>query len=272
MPKITYQDLDSVPEDLRDAVSEVKADDGSSSYVFEAFTKADVDSLKLVADKERKAAAEAAKKLKAFGDISAEELATIRDEHLRLKEEAERNALKAEADKVGLSDEKLADLQEKWESESARKIKKVDESYQTKLADQAKEIDRLNSVIREQIETTRLSEALANVKVRPEQIRNATRLLLLDGLVKLNQSTGTIEVIDAEGDPRPIKLEDYLKTEWFEQNKVFFESQSISGTGTPNSGGGNSGKHIDSRTKMSPKDRRDYIQRHGKDEYLKLPI
>lgn len=199
------------------------------------------------------------------------------------KEAQERRQKLAEWDRLNVSPEKVESLlQEQKEAE----IKKAEEEgryheLMDKMRQQMSEkeqqadekVSQMEQKLRNQLHEKELRNALLEAEAIPDlldhKLRQRTEMVEQDGQYK------TV-VLDEDGQPTDMKVKDLLK-EWKEHPELghAFKAPKISGAGTSSesaSKASNAGRPKQQRSKMSTSEKLAYQNKHGIEQYQKLPF
>jgi len=200
----------------------------------EADEIAGLQPLKDVTNKERKRAAQAEKLLKPFislGKTPEELLAMI---ELAAKADEQPSPLQTQ------NNAQQADINtvlEKQHQEHLRQIAKIVEGHKTDLALKEKESSALKQKMAQDKFDAAISEAGLAVGVKPKNIKYARQDLT--GRVQFNDK-GMATMLDVDGDPTSVSVQDYLDKDWRRENDdMFVKLSSGSGVNINSNSSGN---------------------------------
>jgi len=224
----------------------------------------DVSGLKSALQKERENAKNATRQLtqikEQYGEIDPEQYQQLLTEHEKREEE--------EALKRGEYDKRIQQVKEKQQQELDKRSQR-----EQHLINVIKE-SKIDAAV-----VSALNELHGNVNLLLPHVKTRMQLVEEDGQfhARVIDETGTVRV-NAEGKPITAKE---LVSEMRDQESfaAAFAADVKSGGGTPpnGSGGEGSGKKggIPSdlkRSMMTPRQKVDFVNQHGNDEFLKLPL
>lgn len=253
--KVLVDSIDAVDEKYRDLY--VKGDDGK--FRLDADIE-DVSGLKGALEKERKAAREAEAKRKELEDrtkgIDPDEYEALK----RAKEEAEEARLRAE----GKADEIATRKAEKAIADANKRLADAE----AKATAERQRADRFSQrVLDDQIRA-----AAAKAGIHAHAVDDA--LFRGRSMFQLDENGRAVQMGE---DGQPVLGKDgstpFNPAEWLDSMKEsaphwFPASSSGSGSGSGNRGGGNPNAN---RSTMTPKEKSEYISKHGRDAYMALP-
>lgn len=236
MAKLAKQvdSLDAVPEPFREAYVE---QDGK--FLLDTEWE-DTSGLKNALEAERKAAREAKAALKRYDGLDPEEYA-------RLKEAADA----AEATKL--------QTEGKWEEMKDRLTK----SFEKEKGALTGEISKRDRVIEQLTVENELNAAIEKAGVLPEHRRTVRNHLRVEG-----KPTVAWEGDVPKGQMGDVAIAEYVES-WAKSEEAAHYIKSDAGSGSGARGGGGGGGGRKPFRDMSEDDKIDFIEKHGRDEYLK---
>lgn len=231
--------LDDVPEPLRELYVESDGKyrldaDGVDALV-------DTSGLKNALEAERKAAKEAKAALKKYDGLDP-------DEYLRLKEAADT----AEQTKL--------QTEGKWEEMKDRLTK----SHQKELEKFTGEVSKRDRVIEQLTVENELNAAIEKAGVLPEHRKAVRALLRVEA-----KPTVTWEGDSPKGQMGDVAIAEYVES-WAKTDEAshYIAADNASGSGAKGGGGGGGGGRKPYK-EMTETDKIEFIDKHGKDEFLK---
>jgi hypothetical protein len=191
--------------------------DGSDLYYLdlikeEADEIAGLQPLKNVTKKERKRADQAEKQLKQFSNLgkNPEELLAM----IELAAKADdTSTLPPHQNHTQQAD--INTVLEKQHQEHLRQIAKMGDGHKSALAAKDTEVDTLKKKIAQDKFNSAISEAGLAVGIKPKNIKWAQQDLA--GRVQFND-TGKATMLDEDGDPTSINVQDFLDKDWRKEN------------------------------------------------------
>lgn len=268
----TIDTLEGLSEEVADLYTE-KDGGGYQLKILENYVPADkvedVGGLKSALRKERENVSKLTGKLKSFeekfGGVDLEEYQTLREQ-----QEAQ---AEAEAERKG-----------EWEKLKEQMRTKHTEAMEAKDKEIARRTAELERHLIDAEVVAAINGENGNVELLKPHVRSLVRLVEEDGVFqpRVVDHSGTPRV-DADGNPLSIKA---LVSEMRDQDtfKSAFKGSGQQGGGTPPadggegnqnaSGGGKPPMQIEGlrRSKMTPREKVDFINEHGNDKYMSLPM
>ena len=261
----TLPSLEEVPEDLHGEYE--KTDDGYRLKILSNYTSndkiEDISGLKSALQKERDNAKKAAYQLtqfrEQFGDVDPEKYQALLQQEEKREEE--------EALKRGEYDKRLNQVREKQQAELDKRT--------------AREQHLINVIKESKIDAaviSALNEMKGSVNLLLPHVKGKMQLIEEDGqfVARVVDETGTVRV---NGEGKPITAKE-LVSEMRDQDSfaAAFAADVKSGGGTPAGDGSNGARGKTGaipgdlkRSVMTPRQKVDFIQKFGNDEFLKLP-
>jgi hypothetical protein len=241
VPKLqaVVTDIGTVPETYRELYQQQ-----GDVFVLDADVEAhpSVNSLRSTMKKERDRANELDKKLKAFGELTPEEAAELRELKRKQSEGGEKEKEKEKVD--------LDALRKKWRKE-------VDDEYAPKL----KEIDTLRAENRKLKLEDRVRAQALKSGIVPEDIDDV--MLITSKFFDLDEKD-RIVVLDEEGDPSSVTLEQFFDEKFKKLKPKYYAGTKASGSGANGSqGAGGSGPAVDELNKLPPAERMRVARERG---------
>lgn len=240
MPKLAavVESLDAVPETLRDFY--VEADGKYRLDAEGAESLVDTSGLKSALEKERKAAKEAIAALKKYDGFDPEEFQ-------RLKEAAE------------AAETKKLETEGKWD-EMKERLTKGFEKEKEALSGELSKRDR---VIEALTIDNELNAAIERANVLPEHRKAVKALLRMEAAPKV-----VWEADSPKGLMGDVAIAEYVES-WAKTDEAAHYLPSSGANGSGAKGGGGGGGSRKPYKEMSEQDKIDFIDKHGKDEFLK---
>lgn len=218
----------------------------------------DTTNLKTALQKERKAAAEAAKRAKEYEGLglTAEEIAALVEEKKKKDENDAKRAGDFEKLKAQMNEKHAAELKAREDA-----------------------VSRMRGTVEKYLINSEATAAIAAEKGIPDLL-----LPHVQRFVKVVEQDGDylVQVVDTKGDPRvngkgePLTISDLVKE--MKSNEIFgraFEGSGKSGSGTPPNHNGPAGSGSDIKRRSDFKDEIDrgrWITEHGLEAYQRLPF
>ncbi len=263
----TVSSLEDVSEDLKEEYAE--GEDGKfhlkilGNYVPKDKVE-DVTGLKSALKKERDNASNAAKQLKTlqekFGGIDIEEYEQL--------QEAQREAVEHEAEKKG-----------EWAKLKTQMVDQHNVELQKARQETARVKENLERYLIDAQATAAINELNGNVTLLLPHVKAKVKLVEGDNGEFSAQVTDDVGTPRVNGEGNPLAIKDLVGE--MRTNDVYagaFKGTDHSGGGKPPSdddkggGGGGGGKpEAKPRSQMTPREKVEYIQAHGNDEFQKLP-
>jgi hypothetical protein len=206
----------------------------------------DTSGLKSALEAERKARKDFEKKYGALKDLDPEEYARLK------KEAADRETKKLT--EAGEFDK----LREKWQKDQDALV----EGYKKQLAEK-------DSLLSRHVKDSQVRNAALKAGVIPEDIEDV--MTITARYFKLADD-GALQVLDDRGEVTPKTVDEFFTKDFKERKPKFYAATGNSGGGAAGGGGGGGTGVIRTRADFkSTKDKTDYIEKHGREAFQKLP-
>jgi hypothetical protein len=265
--QLIIDSLDDLPEMLHDQYKKNDEDGKFHLIPPEGFESAsDVKGLKTALEKEREAAREAARKLKAVQEANS----GIDREKYEALLEKERTAEEEKLKKAG-----------EWDKMREQMVSKHGEALSAKDKEIQRLTQEINAIKRDVAVVEAISKAKGNVELLKPHVLSRVKLNMDDFSVQVLEADGTTPKVDGNGNPVTI---DALVGE-MSSSKTFasaFAGSTESGSGSvPQKGGegnanANGGKPIQKeglrRSQMTERQKIDYQKEYGLDALMDLPL